>query len=107
MNVVNHLKGMTFLHQAHHTVFVSFLISSLSIIYHCSLTVQKDGPNKGRGFFVCAKPMQSKCDFFQWADSEEPSGGRGGGGRGRGGGSRGSSSSSRGATSGKPQRNRN
>lgn len=52
-----------------------------------SLTVQKEGPNKGRGFYACSKPMSSKCDFFQWADAEGPSGfggGRGATGRGRG-----------------------
>ena len=29
----------------------------------------KDGPNKGRRFFGCAKPRQESCNFFQWADS--------------------------------------
>ena len=37
------------------------------------LTVQKDGPNKGRQFYGCAKPRESQCGFFQWAD--EASGG--------------------------------
>jgi len=31
-------------------------------------TVNKDGPNKGRQFHVCTKPMDQKCNFFQWAD---------------------------------------
>ncbi|XP_064473826.1 DNA-(apurinic or apyrimidinic site) endonuclease 2-like [Ornithodoros turicata] len=37
--------------------------------------VKKNGPNKGRTFFVCAKPEgrandpAAKCDFFQWANS--------------------------------------
>ncbi|XP_072168327.1 DNA topoisomerase 3-alpha-like [Diadema setosum] len=64
-------------------------------------TVQKEGPNKGRQFYVCGKSREKQCSFFQWAD-EEPrtsgggfgrgsSFGRGGhssfqGGRGRGGG---------------------
>lgn len=30
------------------------------------LTVKKDGPNKGRPFYVC--PKQPACQFFQWAD---------------------------------------
>ncbi|PAA69379.1 hypothetical protein BOX15_Mlig014717g2, partial [Macrostomum lignano] len=38
-------------------------------------TVQKDGPNKGRPFFGCAKPMNQSCNFFQWGD--EPAGGGG------------------------------
>lgn len=33
-------------------------------------TVRKEGPNKGRPFFVCSKPQGSQCDFFQWADEE-------------------------------------
>ncbi|PAA46937.1 hypothetical protein BOX15_Mlig014717g3 [Macrostomum lignano] len=45
-------------------------------------TVQKDGPNKGRPFFGCAKPMNQSCNFFQWGD--EPAGGGGGGGGGGG-----------------------
>ncbi|XP_013780332.2 DNA topoisomerase 3-alpha-like [Limulus polyphemus] len=32
------------------------------------LTVQKEGPNKGRQFYVCAKPQGQQCQFFQWAD---------------------------------------
>ncbi|KAF6035492.1 TOP3A [Bugula neritina] len=52
------------------------------------LTVQKDGPNKGREFYACSKPRDQSCRFFQWADQETNSGGganRGGGTRGRGG----------------------
>ncbi|KAJ9479024.1 DNA topoisomerase 3 [Pseudozyma hubeiensis] len=34
-------------------------------------TVNKEGPNQGRRFLACAKPMgdSSKCDFFDWLDS--------------------------------------
>ena len=33
------------------------------------LTVQKDGPNKGKQFYGCAKPFgQERCNFFQWSD---------------------------------------
>ncbi|XP_059220855.1 DNA topoisomerase 3-alpha [Stomoxys calcitrans] len=32
-----------------------------------SLTVRKEGPNKGRGFYACANREKS-CGFFQWAD---------------------------------------
>ncbi|XP_053391111.1 DNA topoisomerase 3-alpha-like [Mercenaria mercenaria] len=65
-----------------------------------SLTVQKEGPNKGRQFFACPAPRGEGCNFFQWGD-EQPGGGgfsfggssRGdvgrGGGRGGGGVSRG------------------
>ncbi|GMT17616.1 hypothetical protein PFISCL1PPCAC_8913 [Pristionchus fissidentatus] len=32
-------------------------------------TVQKEGPNKGRQFWTCSKPMAApdKCNFFEWA----------------------------------------
>ncbi|KAI4457177.1 prokaryotic dna topoisomerase [Holotrichia oblita] len=31
-------------------------------------TVQKEGPNKGRQFYSCPKPMGEACNFFKWAD---------------------------------------
>lgn len=31
-------------------------------------TVSKEGPNKGRQFYSCAKPMGQGCNFFKWAD---------------------------------------
>lgn len=31
-------------------------------------TVFKDGPNKGRQFYACSKPMGQSCKFFQWTD---------------------------------------
>ena len=34
----------------------------------CRRTVQKDGPNKGRDFYTCAKPRDDQCGFFEWAD---------------------------------------
>lgn len=35
------------------------------------LTVNKDGPNKGRPFFGCSQPLRElQCGFFQWADAE-------------------------------------
>ncbi|KAL9917189.1 topoisomerase 3-alpha isoform 2-T2 [Glossina fuscipes fuscipes] len=39
---------------------------------HChksssSLTVRKEGPNKGRRFYTCSNRNKS-CDFFKWAD---------------------------------------
>ncbi|XP_075151301.1 topoisomerase 3-alpha isoform X2 [Haematobia irritans] len=34
------------------------------------LSVKKDGPNKGRLFFVCSK--SSPCKFFQWSDEIGP-----------------------------------
>ncbi|KAJ2781741.1 DNA topoisomerase 3-alpha [Coemansia javaensis] len=44
----------------------------------------KEGPNKGRPFFVCAKGRDARCDFFQWADqpSTGSSSGASGGGHG-------------------------
>ncbi|KAJ1797544.1 DNA topoisomerase 3-alpha, partial [Coemansia sp. RSA 2399] len=27
-----------------------------------------DGPNRGRPFYVCPKPRESQCGFFEWAD---------------------------------------
>ncbi|XP_045535738.1 DNA topoisomerase 3-alpha [Papilio machaon] len=62
------------------------------------VTVQKEGPNKGRPFYGCPKDFSSRCNFFQWADSgtnvewnnSSTSNSRGRGrGRGGGGGSRG------------------
>lgn len=38
-----------------------------------SLTVVKDGPNKGRPFFACAT-RDSGCGFFQWGDTDENQG---------------------------------
>jgi len=32
-------------------------------------TVQKDGPNKGRQFFVCPKPRDQQCQFFEWSSN--------------------------------------
>ncbi|CAG2066226.1 unnamed protein product, partial [Timema podura] len=60
------------------------------------LTVQKEGPNKGRTFYACAKGQNNGCNFFQWGDEVPPrdinwsggdtgmSGGRGGWTRGGG-----------------------
>ena len=31
-------------------------------------TVQKEGANKGRGFWCCSKPRGSGCSLFAWAD---------------------------------------
>lgn len=40
---------------------------SLYIIFkHFRLSVKKEGPNKGRQFYVC--PKSNSCTFFQWAD---------------------------------------
>ncbi|XP_078042704.1 topoisomerase 3-alpha isoform X2 [Augochlora pura] len=46
---------------------------SESLKCHCNQlakerTVQKDGPNKGRLFYSCPKPMNESCKFFQWSD---------------------------------------
>lgn len=54
-------------------------------------TVQKAGPNKGKEFYVCSKPREQQCQFFEWADdvpaaSVRQFSSRGGRGRGRGGG---------------------
>ncbi|GAA5864271.1 hypothetical protein JCM3774_001276 [Rhodotorula dairenensis] len=35
-------------------------------------TVSKEGPNKGRKFFGCAKPMGEGCGFFAWAGDAGP-----------------------------------
>ncbi|POY75102.1 DNA topoisomerase III [Rhodotorula taiwanensis] len=39
-------------------------------------TVVKEGANKGRHFYGCAKPREESCGFFAWADEQ----GNGGGG---------------------------
>ena len=45
---------------------------SLLTNYFCfsRLTVQKEGPNKGRHFYGCPKPREQGCGFFQWADED-------------------------------------
>nr|CAD7453537.1 unnamed protein product [Timema tahoe] len=58
------------------------------------LTVQKEGPNKGRTFYACAKGQNNGCNFFQWGDEVPPrdsnwSGGDNGMSGGRGGWTRG------------------
>eukprot|EP00127_Corallochytrium_limacisporum_P004744 Clim_evm98s172 gene=Clim_evmTU98s172 len=38
-------------------------------------TVQKEGPNKGRTFFVCGKRQgETRCDMFQWSDGRTSNG---------------------------------
>ncbi|XP_028315827.1 endonuclease 8-like 3 isoform X2 [Gouania willdenowi] len=34
--------------------------------------VRKDGENKGRHFYTCSRPTETKCNFFEWADSHFP-----------------------------------
>lgn len=41
----------------------------------CSLTVQKEGPNKGRQFYACPAPRGEGCNFFQWGDEQPGDGG--------------------------------
>ena len=30
----------------------------------------KEGTNKGRQFYCCAKPRDQQCGFFQWSDED-------------------------------------
>ncbi|XP_063044667.1 endonuclease 8-like 3 [Engraulis encrasicolus] len=34
--------------------------------------VNKDGENRGRQFYSCALPRETKCNFFEWADLHFP-----------------------------------
>ncbi|XP_019609294.2 DNA topoisomerase 3-alpha isoform X1 [Rhinolophus sinicus] len=78
------------------------------------LTVQKDGPNKGRQFHTCTKPRERQCGFFEWVDENVAPGtfgalpGPGGRGRTQGPESRSkraqSSSSDAGSTAKKPRK---
>lgn len=34
--------------------------------------VSRDGPNKGRVFFVCPRPQSEQCNFFAWASDGTP-----------------------------------
>ncbi|XP_042664382.1 endonuclease 8-like 3 isoform X2 [Tyto alba] len=34
--------------------------------------VRKDGENKGRQFYTCPLPRETRCDYFQWADLNFP-----------------------------------
>ncbi|XP_032669264.1 DNA topoisomerase 3-alpha isoform X2 [Odontomachus brunneus] len=52
--------------------------SNTEIMCNChetaiQLTVRKEGPNKGRLFYKCAKPQGNGCDFFLWASNSEES----------------------------------
>ncbi|NXX80483.1 NEIL3 Endonuclease, partial [Urocolius indicus] len=39
----------------------------------CSLrVVRKDGENKGRQFYTCPLPRETRCNYFQWADLNFP-----------------------------------
>ncbi|KAM4710536.1 endonuclease 8-like 3 [Discoglossus pictus] len=39
----------------------------------CALqVVRKDGDNKGRQFYTCSLPRESRCEFFEWADLQFP-----------------------------------
>ncbi|NXE13272.1 NEIL3 Endonuclease, partial [Lophotis ruficrista] len=39
----------------------------------CSLrVVRKEGENKGRQFYTCPLPRETRCDYFQWADLNFP-----------------------------------
>ncbi|XP_072371899.1 endonuclease 8-like 3 isoform X1 [Scyliorhinus torazame] len=39
----------------------------------CTLrVVKKEGSNKGRQFYTCSLPPESKCNYFQWADLHFP-----------------------------------
>ncbi|MEE6460924.1 hypothetical protein FKM82_001137 [Ascaphus truei] len=39
----------------------------------CALqVVKKDGDNKGRQFYGCSLPRESRCEFFKWADLHFP-----------------------------------
>ncbi|XP_013142940.1 PREDICTED: DNA topoisomerase 3-alpha [Papilio polytes] len=63
------------------------------------VTVQKEGPNKGRPFYGCPKEFSSRCNFFQWADSDttvEWNNNSGSSSRGRGRGRGGGNTSGRG-----------
>ncbi|KAG9125830.1 DNA topoisomerase, partial [Ceratobasidium sp. 392] len=37
-------------------------------------TVQKDGPNKGRMFWVCPNSEKARCGFFEWDDAGQAGG---------------------------------
>ncbi|XP_063314225.1 endonuclease 8-like 3 [Pelobates fuscus] len=39
----------------------------------CALqVVRKDGDNKGRQFYTCSLPRESRCEHFEWADLQFP-----------------------------------
>ena len=40
-----------------------------NFIKFVSRTVFKEGPNKDRPFYCCAKPRGQGCDFFEWGDT--------------------------------------
>ena len=60
------------------------IVNYLLLIISARRKVQKDGANKGREFYCCAKPRDSddQCRYFQWVDEVDGLGGGGGGGGG-------------------------
>lgn len=51
------------------------IVASLRVFFSIfySRTVSKEGANKGRPFYCCAKPRGQGCDFFEWGDTTGPS----------------------------------
>lgn len=47
-------------------------------------TVRKEGPNKGKEFFVCRKPQGGQCRYFEWASTVVAAARREGGGWNKG-----------------------
>lgn len=36
------------------------------------LEVKKEGPNKGKKFYACARKQGDQCEFFEWVDKPAP-----------------------------------
>jgi len=55
-------------------VMMMMIVTMMEMIttFLYSRTVKKDGPNQGRLFHACPKPMGQGCSFFQWADEDGP-----------------------------------
>lgn len=51
-------------------IFISLFDIIISNNFFYRITVQKEGPNKGRPFYGCPKDFNSRCNFFKWADEE-------------------------------------
>ncbi|XP_018593855.2 endonuclease 8-like 3 isoform X2 [Scleropages formosus] len=49
----------------------TFAVSPCCAVHRrpCALrVVRKEGDNKGRQFYACSLPQETRCDFFKWAD---------------------------------------
>jgi len=66
------LLGQTDRRAQGHSIYCASIASNGKNYKFCSnenrLTVAKEGANKGRQFYACAKPKGKGCNYFIWAN---------------------------------------